>query len=151
MFVPGKGAPVDDIQVAAVAVVLVALVAGLLSLALLPGKDPLAMDENGRMFYVYGAQAVSGLLFAHLYVCRPMWFDTVLRPYWPFIIIGLAFAVVAAAEIFQRQKIRVLAEPFRRTGGLLPLIPALAMLILAARRRAFARQSPGQVTFTRRM
>jgi hypothetical protein len=128
MFVPGEGAPVQDIQVAAVAVVLVALVAGLLSLALLPGKDPLALDEKGRMFYVYGAQAVSGLLFAHLYVCRPMWFDTILRPYWPYIILGLAFAGVAVAELFQRQKIRVLAEPFRRTGGLLPLIPALAML-----------------------
>ncbi|MGI8979196.1 MAG: hypothetical protein ACR2FY_08220 [Pirellulaceae bacterium] len=132
MFKPGIGAPVADLQVAAVAVVLVALIAGLLSLALLPGRDPLALDEKGRMFYVYGAQAVSGLLFAHLYVCRPMWFDTVLRPYWPFIIIGLAFAGVAAAEIFQRQKIRVLAEPFRRTGGLLPLIPALAMLIVPA-------------------
>ena len=120
------------------AVVLVALIAGLLSLALLPGKDPLALDEKGRMFYVYGAQAVSGLLFAHLYVCRPMWFDTVLRPYWPFIILGLAFAGVAAAELFQRQKIRVLAEPFRRTGGLLPLIPALAMLIVPAEHRRSA-------------
>ena len=84
------------------------------------------------MFYVYGAQAVSGLLFAHLYVCRPMWFDTVLRPYWPYILLGLAFAGVAAAELFQRAKIRVLAEPFRNTGGLLPLIPALAMLVVPA-------------------
>jgi hypothetical protein len=130
LFDPVKGAPVDGLQVAAVAVVLVALIAGLLSLALLPGKDPLAMEEKGRMFYVYGAQAVSGLLFAHLYVCRPMWFDSVLRPYWPFIILGLAFAGVAAAELFKRQNIRVLSEPFRRTGGLLPLIPALAMLIV---------------------
>lgn len=130
MFDPVKGAPVDGLQVAAVAVVLVALIAGLLSLALLPGRDPLAMEEKGRMFYVYGAQAVSGLLFAHLYVCRPMWFDSILRPYWPFIILGLAFAGIAAAELFKRQNIRVLAEPFRRTGGLLPLIPALAMLIV---------------------
>ena len=132
LFKPGIGAPVADLQVGAVAVVLVALVAGLLSLALLPGKDPLAMGEKGRMFYVYGAQAVSGLLFAHLYVCRPMWFDTVLRPYWPYILLGLAFAGVAAAELFQRAKIRVLAEPFRNTGGLLPLIPALAMLVVPA-------------------
>lgn len=132
LFQPGIGAPVADLQVGAVAVVLVALVAGLFSLALLPGKDPLAMEEKGRMFYVYGAQAVSGLLFAHLYVCRPMWFDTVLRPYWPFTLLGLAFAGVAAAEIFQRAKIRVLAEPFRNTGGLLPLIPALAMLVVPA-------------------
>lgn len=132
LFKPGIGAPVADLQVAAVAVVLIALIAGLLSLALLPGKDPLSLDEKGKMFYVYGAQAVSGLLFAHLYVCRPMWFDSVLRPYWPFIILGLAFAGVAAAELFGRQKIRVLAEPFRNTGGLLPLIPALAMLAVPA-------------------
>jgi hypothetical protein len=132
LFKPGIGAPVADLQVAAVAVVLVALIAGLLSLALLPGRDPLSLDEKGKMFYVYGAQAVSGLLFAHLYVCRPMWFDSVLRPYWPFIILGLAFAGVAAAEIFQRQKIRVLAEPFRNMGGLLPLIPAVAMFSIPA-------------------
>ncbi|MCE9524656.1 MAG: hypothetical protein K8R36_01220, partial [Planctomycetales bacterium] len=132
LFKPEVGAPVADPQVAAVAVVLVALVAGLLSMALLPGRDPLTLDEKGRMFYVYGAQAVSGLLFAHLYVCRPMWFDTVLRPYWPYILLGLAFAGVAAAELFQRAKIRVLAEPFRNTGGLIPLIPALAMLIVPA-------------------
>lgn len=132
LFKPGIGAPVADPQVAAVAVVLVALVAGLFSMALLPGRDPLALDEKGRMFYVYGAQAVSGLLFAHLYVCRPMWFDTILRPYWPYMLLGLAFAGVAAAELFQRAKIRVLAEPFRNTGGLLPLIPALAMLIVPA-------------------
>lgn len=132
LFKPGIGAPVADLQVGAVAVVLVALVAGLLSMALLPGRDPLSLDEKGKMFYVYGAQAVSGLLFAHLYVCRPMWFDSVLRPYWPFIILGLAFAGVAAAELFRRQKIKVLAEPFRNTGGLLPLIPALAMLLVPA-------------------
>ena len=63
------------------------------------------------MFYVYGAQGVSALLFAHLYVCRPMWFDSVLRPYWPYIILALAFAGVAAGELFKRQNLRVLAEP----------------------------------------
>ena len=36
----------------------------------------------------------AALLFAHLYVCKPMWFDGILRPYWPFIVMGIAFAGV---------------------------------------------------------
>ncbi len=127
LFVPGQGAPVQLPQVIAVAVVLVALIAGLLSLALLPGKDPLMLSEDGRMFYVYGAQLVAGLLFAHLYICRPYWFDVGLRPYWPYIVLGIAFAGVAVGELFKRQSVRVLAEPFQRMGAFIPIIPAIAM------------------------
>jgi hypothetical protein len=111
LFTPGIDAPIDGVQVAAIAVVLLGLIAGLLSLALLPGRDPLALTEQGRQWYVYAAEAVAALLFAHLYICRPTWFDTALRPYWPLIVMGIAFAGVGAAELCQRLKIRVLSEP----------------------------------------
>jgi hypothetical protein len=125
MFTPGQNAPIDGVQVAAIAVVLLGLIAGLLSLALLPGRDPFALTETGRQGYVYAAEAVAALLFAHLYICRPTWFDQGLRPYWPLIVMGIAFAGVGAAELCQRLKIRVLAEPLERTGALLPLLPVL--------------------------
>jgi hypothetical protein len=132
LFQPGVGAPVDDLQVAAIAVVLLGLIAGLISMALLPGRDPLLLSERGRQAYVYAAQATAGLLFAHLYVCKPLWFDGVLRPYWPFIVMALAFVGVGAAELFHRMRIPVLAEPLQRTGALLPLLPVLGMWVITA-------------------
>jgi hypothetical protein len=132
LFEPGVGAPVDNLQVAAIAVVLLAMIAGLISLAVLPGRDPLVLSERGRQAYIYAAEVTAALLFAHLYVCKPLWFDGILRPYWPFIVMGVSFLGVGAAELFERFKIRVLAEPLSRTGALLPILPVLGMWVVAA-------------------
>jgi hypothetical protein len=129
LFEPGVDAPIDGVQVAAIAVVLLGLVAGLLSLALLPGRDPLALSESGRQWYVYAAETAAALLLAHLYICRPTWFDGVLRPYWPLIVMGIAFAGVGLAELCHRFQVRVLADPLARTGALLPLLPVLGIWI----------------------
>ena len=126
-----RGAPVAAAQVVAVAALLAALIAGLISLALFADRDPLGLSERGRMGYVYAAEAVLALLFAHLYLCKPMWFSGILRPYWPYVIMAIAFVGVGAGEIFQRMRLRVLAEPLRNTGALLPLLPALGMWVLA--------------------
>jgi hypothetical protein len=48
-----------------------------------------------------------------------------LQAYWPYIVMAIAFAGVGVGELFQRAGLRVLAEPFQRTGGFLPLLPAL--------------------------
>jgi hypothetical protein len=127
LYRPGLGAPVNPAQVIAIAVVLVGLIAGLLSMALLPGRDPLLLSENWKQAYVYAAEATGALLFAHLYLCQPQWFDTLLRPYWPFVVMALAFLGVGAAELFHRRNVRVLAQPLERTGALLPLLPVLGM------------------------
>jgi hypothetical protein len=131
LFRPGVNTlAVNDVQVIAVAVVLLFLIAGLVSLALLPGRDPLMLSETNRQAYVYAAQVIASLLFAHLYVCRPLWFDGVLRPYWPFVVMGLAFLGVGCGELFHRWKIRVLAEPLERTGALLPILPVIGMWVV---------------------
>ena len=131
LFRPGINTlAVDNVQVIAVAVVLLFLIAGLVSLALLPGRDPLLLSETNRQAYVYAAQIIAALLFAHLYVCRPLWFDGVLRPYWPFIVMGLAFLGVGSSELFHRWKIRVLAEPLERTGALLPILPVIGIWVV---------------------
>jgi hypothetical protein len=131
LFRPGVNTiAVDNVQVVAVAVVLLFLIAGLISLALLPGRDPLLLSETNRQAYVYAAQIIAALLFAHLYVCRPLWFDGVLRPYWPFIVMALAFIGVGSGELFRRWNIRVLAEPLERTGALLPILPVIGMWVV---------------------
>ena len=83
------------------------------------------------MGFVYGAQVTGGLLFGHLYFCRHEWFDGVLIPYWPYILMGVAFASAGVGEIFQRSKIRVLSEPFQRSGLFLPLLPMLGIWLNA--------------------
>jgi hypothetical protein len=129
-FVPGVGAPVSAPQIAAVSMVLIGLIAALISLAVLPGRDPLALSDRGRMAYVYGAQVVAGLLFAHIYLAIPSLFQGALRQYWPYIVLTIAFAGVGVGTLFERLQWRVLAEPFQRSGAFLPLVPALGMWLV---------------------
>ena len=82
---------------------------------------------------VYGAQLVLELAFGHLYLTRSVWFDGLLRPYWPFVVMALAFGGVAISEWMQRLKQRVLAESLQMTSMFLPLIPAIGWWIEALR------------------
>jgi hypothetical protein len=132
LFVPGVGVPLAVSQIVAVSVVLAALAVGLFSLALFPAHDPLGLSEDDRMYYVYAGEAVAALLFAHLYLVQPHFFDETLRPYWPYIIVALAFGGVGLGELFQRSGVRVLGKPLQQTGGLLPLLPALGIWFLAS-------------------
>jgi hypothetical protein len=125
-FEPGIGVPFGHpYEVFAVAIVLVGLIIAFIALALSPERDPLALSEQGRMGYVYAAQVVGALLFAHIYLTNPSLFSGRIRAYWPYIVMAIAFAGVGVGELFQRRGLRVLAEPLQRTGGFLPLLPAL--------------------------
>jgi hypothetical protein len=119
-------------EVTMVAVVLLALAAALLLLALLPAADPLSLTDTARQAYVYAAQAVVALLLVHLFLSRPEWFSGLLRAYWPFVAMTIAFTGVGLGELFHRLRIRVLAEPFSRTSLMLPLLPALGMWVIGA-------------------
>ncbi|QDU31737.1 hypothetical protein ETAA8_68970 [Anatilimnocola aggregata] len=132
LFEPGVGAGIEGVQVAAVAVLLVLFIVGLISLALAPGAATPA-EQQRRTYFVYGAQLVGGLLFAHLYLCEPAWFDGVLKPYWPFVIMAIAFGGVGLGEMFWRLRLPVLAEPFQRTGSFLPLLPILGLWVVSDR------------------
>jgi len=138
LFQPGVGAPVDYLQVLAIAVVLMVLIAGMISMALLPGRDPFLLSEKGKQAYVYAALATAALLFAHLYVCRPMWFDAGLLPYWPLIVMAIAFLGAGGGELFARYRLTVLAEPLTRVSSMLPLLPVLGMWIVAPKETDYA-------------
>jgi hypothetical protein len=133
LFDPIEGAPLAPIQIALVAIVLVGLTAALISLALLPGRDPLELSERRRMAYVYTAEVVLALLFLHIYLTMPELFQGYLLPYWPFIVMGISFFGAGAGELFHRAKLRVLSEPLHNTGAFLPLLPALGFWIHTSR------------------
>jgi hypothetical protein len=137
-YVPGVGAPVDTAPMLVVAVVLAALLIGLISLALLPDRGGASLTERQRRMCVYGAEVIAALIFAHLFMCRPGWFAGVFRPYWPYIVMAIAFAGVGVGELFQRSGIRVLSDPLQRTGAFLPLIPALGFWVVAAEKSDYS-------------
>ena len=138
IFQPGVDAPIETPLMLAVVVVLVALAAGFISLALLPGRDPFALSERGRMGYIYAAEVVATLIFAHVYLCRPSYFHGRISPYWPYIVMAIAFVGVGVGELFRRRGLMVLAQPLQRTGTFLPLLPALGFWIVTAEKTDYA-------------
>jgi len=139
-FTPHVPAPITTLEVLAISVMLGGFVVALLSMALWPGKDPLHLSERGRTAYVYAAQCVAGLLFAHVYLAQNQLFHGRFRDFWPYIIMALAFGSVAFGELCLRRNWRVIADPLLRTGGFLPLVPALTTW-------TFSSTSPSLVLF----
>lgn len=125
LFEKGVGAPIATPEVVAVSIMLFGFVIALLTMAILPGRDPFALTEKGRQAYVYAAQAMAALLFAHIHLAKPTLFRLNLVAYWPYVVMGIAFMSVAFSELCFRKQWRVIAEPMHRTGGFLPLLPAL--------------------------
>jgi hypothetical protein len=132
-------------------VALLVMVATVLRLALATRADPLGLTERGRMGYVYLAEVLLVLVFAHVRLNMPWLFLGVLARYWTLIVMGVAFAGVGAAEVFERRGLRVLAVPLRRTGVFLPLVPLLAFWARppAGTVDFAARHAPGLVPFLR--
>jgi hypothetical protein len=121
------GAPMAPAAVFVVTIALVGLIASALVFAVAPGRDPLGLSERGRTAYVYAAELLVVLIFVHLRLTQPLLFrHGIMAHFWPFILMGVAFAGAGLSEFFQRRSLRVLAEPLERTGVFLPLLPMLA-------------------------
>jgi hypothetical protein len=69
-------------------------------------------------------------LFLHIRVTMPWLFRGWFLQFWPLVVMAIAFVGVGFAELFERRRTRVLAEPLHNTGVLLPLLPALGFWIL---------------------
>lgn len=132
-FEPTSGSPMTGLQIAIVAAVLVGLAVGLISMAVNPERDPLNLSDSQRQLYVYAAEALGGLLFLHIYLTMPELFKGRIRPFWPLIVMAIAFAGAGVGEILRRSGRTVLSEPLQRTGTLLPLLPALGYWIVTPR------------------
>jgi hypothetical protein len=117
--------------IAIVTCAIAALIVAGLCFAVLPGRDPLGLSERGRTAYVYAAEVLFVLMFAHLKLTVPWMFRLDLfATYWPFILMGIAFLGTGLSEYFRRKELRVLAEPLQWTGGFLPMLPVLGYLVL---------------------
>ena len=122
-FVEYGAVQISTLAIGAVAAALVGLTAAAITAALVPGRDPLGLNERGRMNYVYGAEAIVALLFLHIRLTLPWLFTGYFLRYWPIGVMVLAFAGVGLGEVFRRRQTNVLAEPLERTGAFLPLLP----------------------------
>jgi hypothetical protein len=130
--------------VLAVAAGLVLLIVAGLRFAVTPGREPLGLSERGRTLYVYAAELLVVLLLTHVRLNLPHLIPPFVGRYWPLVIMGIAFLGVGVAEWFERRGWRVLAEPLRRTGVFLPLLPLLAFWVrdLTELREAAGRNVP---------
>ncbi|MBY0459650.1 MAG: hypothetical protein K2V38_20210, partial [Gemmataceae bacterium] len=97
-----------------------------LRFALAPGRDPFDLRPSRKTVYVYLAELLLVLFFAHIKLNVPELFLGELAKLWTFAVMALAYLGIGLAELFERKKLDVLSAPLRRTGVLLPLLPLLA-------------------------
>jgi len=109
--------------IVAVAGAVAMMVVTAIALAVAPGLDPFGLSERGRTAYVYAAEVLLVLLFAHTRLSAPHLFHREMARYWPFAVLTIAFLGAATGELFRRLSLRVLAEPLERTGIFLPMLP----------------------------
>jgi hypothetical protein len=124
-FDPHNGAPLSVSELILVTVVLAVLLVGCLVFAVVQRPDPWQLNDAQRQACVYAAEVLGALVGLHLYLTRPDWFQLgLMRQYWMFILMAVAFAGAGLSEFFYRRKLPVLSLPLERTALLLPLLPA---------------------------
>jgi hypothetical protein len=121
--------PLAGLEVGAIALTIAGLVVAGIAFAIVPWADPFGLSEKRRRYYVYASELLLVFLFLHLRLNVPELFTLFGGKYWPFAVMALAFAGVGLSEFFRRSKLNVLAEPLRRTGVFLPLLPLLAIWV----------------------
>ncbi|HTW95859.1 MAG TPA: hypothetical protein VMD30_13735 [Tepidisphaeraceae bacterium] len=109
----------------AVTAALLLAVAAAIVLALSPRRDPLHLSPRGRSGYVYAGEALLAVTFVHVRLTVPWLFSDLLEPFWPLLVIAIAFGGIGLSEFFRRGGQRVLSDPLEKTGAFLPLLPAL--------------------------
>ncbi len=122
-----QGCGVSVVDAVGVAVAVLGMVVGLITIAIRPQFDPFAMSVQGRTIYVYVAQAVVVLLSFHLYFTMPWLFQYGLAQYWPYLMIGLAFGGVGVAHLLQQRQLLVLAQPLFNTAIVLPILVSIGV------------------------
>ncbi len=94
--------------------------------ALRPDTDLLGWRENAATRHVYAAEILAAGFFLHLRLYWPELFRGWFEPWWPAILMGLAFLGFGLGELFGRRGPSVLHKPLLRTGLFLPLFPLLS-------------------------
>src|SRR4029077_1380521 len=93
-------------------------------------RDPLGLSERGRTLYVYVAEGLAALSFLHIRVTMPWLFRGWFLPFWPLVVMAVAFTGVGLSELFRRRNERVLYEPLGNTGAIVLSLPALGCWVI---------------------
>jgi hypothetical protein len=128
---PDVVSPVSIFEVLGVATVMAAMLVLVLVFALRKDADPLGLSETGRQAYVYAAEVLLALIWLHVWMTHPDLFRLhIMRKFWMFIIMGVAFAGAGLSELFRRRKLPVLSVPLERTALWLPVLPAIGFWLI---------------------
>ncbi len=132
LFNPESGAPATISETIIVAGVMAAMLALVLVFALRTDFDPLKLSESGRQAYVYAAEALLALIGLHVWMTNPHLFQLgIIKKYWMFLVMGVAFSGAGLSELFHRRKLPVLSRPLERTALWLPVLPVLGFWLIA--------------------
>ncbi|MEX2544789.1 MAG: hypothetical protein WD316_06645 [Phycisphaeraceae bacterium] len=112
-----------------VAIALALAAAAAIQWAVAPQHDPLRLPTHRRPVYVYAAEAFVALIFVHVRLAAPWLFAGMFEPYWPLLVMVIAFAGVGLGAWFERRRLDVLARPVARTALFLPLLPVLGFWV----------------------
>ena len=123
----GCGIPVADSIGVAMAVL--GMIVGLITIAVRPKLDPFAMSVQGRTIYVYVAQAVVALLCLHVYFTMPWLFQFGLAQFWPYLMIAIAFGGIGVSRLLQQRRLVVLAQPLFNTAAVLPVLVSIGVFM----------------------
>lgn len=110
-----------------VAIVVVAMIVGLVTIAVRPQQDPFSLSLEGRMGYVYAAEFCVALLILHVTLSIPWLLDLGLRQYWPYITMVICFGGVGLAELLKKRNLQVLSIPLFNTVAIFPVTVGLAL------------------------
>ena len=127
----GSGLPLST--AAAVAVVVISMILGLLAIAVLPQHDPLSLSIEYRRGYVYAAQVVGAMLIGHLYLSMPFLFQLGIKQYWPYIAMLLSFGGVGLARLLRKRDLEVLGQPIFHSAAVLPVVASCAFWAIDSR------------------
>ncbi|MCH2177342.1 MAG: hypothetical protein MK106_00935 [Mariniblastus sp.] len=123
------GSSVPMVDSVGVAVAVLGMIVGLVTIAMRPKMDPFSMSVRGRTIYVYVAQGVSALLCLHLYFTMPWLFQFGLAQFWPYLMIAIAFGGVGASHLLQLRQLEVLAQPMFNTAATLPVLVSIGVFL----------------------
>ena len=131
LFDPQSGVTVSISETFVVAAVITAMLVLVLVFALRRDLDPLQLSDADRQAYVYAAEVLLALVGLHVWLTNPQLFHLgIIKKYWMFLIMFVAFAGAGLSEIFHRRKLPVLSLPLERTALLLPVLPVIGFWII---------------------
>ncbi|MDA3875391.1 MAG: hypothetical protein PF795_15700, partial [Kiritimatiellae bacterium] len=93
--------------------------------ALTPGSDPLRLPDHRRSAYIYASEIFVALLILHLRLTLPWLFTGFIQPYWPLLVMLLAYIGFGLGAWFEKRSLTVLSQPVSQTSLFLPLLPII--------------------------